>query len=81
MKLMKFQIDDIIKSALLEDINYVDVTTDYLIDEDDISTAKYVSKDEGILCGIEVALSVFQLLDDGVTCRIFINVWRGCKKR
>lgn len=52
MKLMQFQIDDIIKSALLEDINYVDVTTDYLIDEDDISTAKYVSKDEGILCGI-----------------------------
>ena len=33
MKLMQFQIDDIIKSALLEDINYVDVTTDYLIDE------------------------------------------------
>lgn len=80
MKLMQFQIDDIIKSALLEDINYVDVTTDYLIDEDDISTAKYVSKDEGVLCGIEVALRVFQLLDNGVTCRIFINDGETVKK-
>ena len=33
MRLMQFQIDDIIKTALLEDINYIDVTTDYLVDE------------------------------------------------
>ncbi len=80
MKLMQFQIDDIIKSALLEDINYVDVTTDYLIDEDDISTAKYVSKDEGILCGIEVALRVFQLLDSEVSSKIFIHDGEPVKK-
>ena len=43
MRLMQFQIDDIIKAALLEDINYIDVTTDYLVDEDSVSTAKYVS--------------------------------------
>ena len=47
MRLMQFQIDDIIKTALLEDINYIDVTTDYLVDENSVSTAKYVSKDEG----------------------------------
>lgn len=80
MKLMQFQIDDIIKSALLEDINYVDVTTDYLIDEDDVATAKYVSKDEGVLCGIEVALRVFQLLDDTVTSRIYIHDGEEVKK-
>ena len=32
MRLMQFQIDDIIKTALLEDINYIDVTTDYLVE-------------------------------------------------
>ena len=53
MRLMQFQIDDIIKTALLEDINYIDVTTDYLVDENSVSTAKYVSKDEGVLCGID----------------------------
>ena len=57
MRLMQFQIDDIIKTALLEDINYIDVTTDYLVDENSVSTAKYVSKDEGVLCGIDVAMT------------------------
>ena len=41
MRLMQFQIDDIIKTALLEDINYIDVTTDYLVDENSVSTAKF----------------------------------------
>ena len=73
MRLMQFQIDDIIKTALLEDINYIDVTTDLLVSDDAVSTAKYVSKDEGVLCGIEVAMRVFKLLDDRVTYRIFIH--------
>ena len=73
MRLMQFQIDEIIKTALLEDINYIDVTTDLLVSDDAVSTAKYVSKDEGVLCGIEVALRVFKLLDDRVSFRIFIH--------
>ena len=72
MRLMQFQIDDIIKTALLEDINYIDVTTDLLVSDEAVSTAKYVSKDEGVLCGIEVAMRVFKLLDDRVNYRIFI---------
>ena len=39
MELMQFYIDDIIKKALLEDINYVDVATDYLVSDDSTSTA------------------------------------------
>ena len=73
MRLMQFQIDDIIKTALLEDINYIDVTTDLLVSDEAVSTAKYVSKDEGVLCGIEVAMRVFKLLDDRVNYRIFIH--------
>ncbi|MGN0593941.1 MAG: carboxylating nicotinate-nucleotide diphosphorylase [Hominimerdicola sp.] len=80
MKLMQFQIDDIIKSALLEDINYVDVTTDYLIDDNSVSTAKYVSKDDGVLCGIDVALRVFKLLDDNVKTEILIHDGEKVKK-
>lgn len=73
MRLMQFQIDDIIKTALLEDINYIDVTTDLLVSDDAVSTAKYVSKDEGVLCGIDVAMRVFKLLDNRVSFRIFIH--------
>lgn len=73
MRLMSFQIDDIIKTALLEDINYIDVTTDLLVDEDRISKAKYVAKDTGVLCGIDIAMRVFELLDPDVKTRVFIH--------
>ena len=38
-------VDNIIKTALLEDINYLDVTTDYLIDEEQENTARFLAKD------------------------------------
>ncbi len=55
-------VDNIIKTALLEDINYLDCATDYLIDEEQENTARFLAKDNGILCGIDVALRVFELL-------------------
>ncbi len=77
---MQFQIDDIIKTALAEDINYIDVTTDYLVDEDSVSTARYVAKDDGVLCGIDIALRVFRLLDDNVKTQILIHDGEKVKK-
>ena len=63
MILLPFYIDDLIKTALSEDINYIDSTADLLIDDNDISEAYFVAKDDGILAGIEVALRVFTILD------------------
>ena len=54
--------DNIIKTALLEDINYLDTTTDYLIDEEQEDAAKFLAKSDGVLCGIEIALRVFEIL-------------------
>ena len=51
MKLPQFAIDDLIKRAIAEDINYIDVTTDYLLDEDAQSTASFIAKDTGVLAG------------------------------
>lgn len=67
MTLNQFYVDDIIKRAITEDINYIDVTTDYLIDEDATTTARFVAKSDGILCGLDVAMRVFTLLDDSIT--------------
>ena len=55
-------IDDIIKTALLEDINYLDTTTDYLIDEQQENSARFLAKSDGVLCGIDIALRVFEIL-------------------
>lgn len=63
MTLNKIYIDNIIKTALLEDINYCDVTTDYLIPEEQTGKARFVSKADGIVCGVDAALRVFELLD------------------
>lgn len=63
MKLMQFYIDDLIKTALTEDINYIDSTTDLLIDENDVSEAYFAAKATGVIAGLDVALRVFELLD------------------
>lgn len=73
MELMQFYIDDIIKKALLEDINYIDVTTDYLVADDAESTAIFLAKDSGVLAGINVAMRVFELLDKSVSYEILIQ--------
>ncbi len=66
MTLPQFYVDDLIKRAVSEDINYMDVTTDFLIDENQTTTARFLSKDEGVLAGLEIALRVFTLLDSSV---------------
>ncbi len=64
MILNKIYVDNIIKTALLEDINYCDVTTDYLIPAEQNGKAEFVSKADGIVCGTEIAVRVFQILDE-----------------
>lgn len=63
MTLPQFYVDDLIKRALNEDINYIDTTSDYMIPADQCSQVYLVAKAGGVLCGIEVAMRVFQLLD------------------
>ena len=71
MILPQFYIDDLIKNAIKEDINYIDVATDYLLDETEVSEAYFVAKADGVLCGIDVAMRVFWLLDDTFTCTLY----------
>lgn len=73
MNLPNFYVDDIIKRALEEDINYVDLATDYLLDDDDISTANFVAKAEGVLCGIDIAVRTFTFIDPDIKAEIKIK--------
>ncbi len=77
MNLPQFITDEIIERALREDINYVDAATDYLLDDDDVSTARFVAKASGILCGIDIAVRVFEMLDKDV--KVQINIRDGGK--
>lgn len=71
MKLPQFYIDDLIKRAISEDINYIDVTTDYLVPEGSVSTARLISKDKGVVAGIEIGMRVFELLNGDITYNIY----------
>jgi len=63
-------IDEIIKNALKEDIPNEDITTNSVIDMESICSADLLSKDNGILAGLEVFGRVFGLLG-GVEIRYF----------
>ena len=80
MILPQFYVDDVIKRAISEDINYIDVATDYLLDENEKSKAKFIAKADGVLCGIEVAMRVFSLLDEEFTYTLYQKDGENIKK-
>jgi nicotinate-nucleotide pyrophosphorylase (carboxylating) len=72
MKLLQCYIDNIITNALMEDINYIDAAADNLIPPEHESSAYYVAKDSGVVCGIEIAKRVFELSGENVTFKILM---------
>lgn len=72
MKLLQCYIDNIITTALMEDINYMDAAADNLIPSEHKSSAYYVAKDTGVVCGIEVAKRVFELAGGDVDFKILL---------
>ena len=73
MKLNQFYVDNLIKEAISEDINYIDVSADYLIPENQRNDSYFVAKADGVLCGLSIAMRVFTLLDDTFTYTAYKN--------
>jgi len=68
--LLKTTIDKFITLALEEDITYLDVATDFTFDGAHSSSAKIIAKDDGVVCGGEIAARVFTLLDESCDAKI-----------
>ena len=73
MILLPFYVDDLVKTALTEDINYIDSTTDLLIDENDRSFAFFIAKADGVICGTEIAQRVFTILDPYIEVKMMVS--------
>ncbi len=73
MKLLQCYIDNIITTALMEDINYIDAAADNLISPEHRSKAYYVAKDTGVVCGIDIAKRVFELAGGDVKFDILLG--------
>jgi len=59
-----------VRNALREDIGFMDITTDILAENDNLNLY-LISKDNGIICGLEVFETVFKELSDEVKLRFF----------
>ena len=55
-------LDEIIDRGLKEDIHYRDITSELLIDENQRSKARFLFKEEGVLCGVAAIDRVFHRL-------------------
>jgi nicotinate-nucleotide pyrophosphorylase (carboxylating) len=80
MMLNGFYIDELIKTAIKEDISYFDAATDSLLNPDENGKAYYLAKADGVLCGLTIALRVFELLDSSFHAQVFKNDGDEIKK-
>ncbi len=69
---MKLNADDLILSALKEDITSEDITTNAVMREYCQGQVDLICKQDGIIAGLDVFKRVFELLDDSTEC-IFYN--------
>lgn len=68
-----FIIEEHVKKALEEDIGFGDITTDYLVPDDEIITAKLNTRQDGILCGMNIVEIVFKTLSKDVKIQKFFK--------
>jgi nicotinate-nucleotide pyrophosphorylase (carboxylating) len=66
-------IDEIISSALAEDIGDGDHTTAATIPDGVLGKAKLLVKDNGILCGVELAERIFKAVDPAIRVSVHIH--------
>jgi nicotinate-nucleotide pyrophosphorylase (carboxylating) len=60
------EIRALVQRALDEDVGAGDVTTEWTIPPDQVSTANFMAKEEGVVAGLDVARLVFELVDPQV---------------
>lgn len=68
---------ELIKKALEEDIGSADITTETIIQEDKPAEAYITAKEDGIICGLDIAKEVFQTLDKNI---IFEQLSKDCER-
>lgn len=71
MNIDKISMDGIILNALREDIGTGDITTLATIEADKTARGKFIAKEAGIICGLEICERVFKTLDAGIEFKAY----------
>jgi len=64
--LNKFIMEDHVRAALIEDIGFGDIATENLAEDTDKLVGYLNTRNDGILCGVEVFKTVYKMLSDDV---------------
>lgn len=73
-------IESFIKQALQEDIGQGDFTSLACINSEQQSEARLIVKENGILSGVEIAIKVFEIVDQSLKIKTFIQSGTPIKK-
>lgn len=68
-----FGLDDFLLAALKEDVGTGDITTDSCIPAGNRSYGEFVAKSEGVICGLDVAKRVFELVDTDIKLTVLMK--------
>lgn len=77
---MKTLFDTIITMSLNEDAPFGDITTNGTVPADARVSGRFIAKDDGVLCGIDIAERTFALVGDGVEIKKFFQDGDNIKK-
>lgn len=73
---MEKVVSDLIDAALAEDIGAGDVTSEYFVPENRMATALVVTKQDGVVAGVEIAAEAFRRVDEAVKVQIMLESGR-----
>ena len=71
--LNRFYIEEHVKKALQEDIDFEDITTDNLTDDTDTMNCYLNTREDGVFCGKDVFDTVFKVLTDNISIKFFFK--------
>lgn len=71
--LNRFYIEEHVKKALQEDIDFEDITTDNLTNDTDTMKCYLNTREDGVFCGKDVFDTVFKVLTDNISIKFFFK--------
>ena len=77
---MKINADELIKSALKEDISDEDVSTNAVIKDYVLGSVQLICKQDGIICGLPVFERTFKILDENTEIKFYAKDGDAVKK-
>ena len=65
-------VTELLRQALQEDAGGGDVTTLSTIPEDAVAHGRYIAKEDGVLCGMDIVRAVYDLLDPAIALTVHV---------